>query len=197
MFRSNISIKEIYTITNTISAMDVGEYICRRLLETECGFQTVYSETLEPHFTALDYMFNSCKDEMNRKLVATPFPIAKDFVELKKHYISLLRGIFEPGIKSDEMNVNAIATVFLITRCFVQYHNAQRHGDFAMALCFWMNDFLQSCDVKWDHTQDIVFYKRRIAIARMNNVVYAIFSWGPVAIFNKFLNLYYRFLSWT
>ena len=172
--------------------MNVGSYVCLRLLETECGFPPLYDEALEAHFKELDDEYNFCRD----KIEVYRFRMPKDFVELNKQYISLLQGIVSKRT-TQGVDVTTAYTLFLITRYLVQYFKSHSKGDFAMSLCFWLRDFFIDCNIDWEQPRTTYFYKRRATILRWNNVVYTIFRWCRFSIFNKLFSLYYRLSPWT
>ena len=178
--------------------MDVASYVCLRLLEVECGFPPVYDQTLEVHFNELEDEHNFYKDKFIAYTQTCSFPIPKDFIQLDRYYISFLRGILStqagPGV-----NVSTAYTIFLATRHLVQYYKSQNKGDFAMAVCFWMRDFLKYCDIDWNINQPrtTYFYKRRARIALWNNVVFTALRWYRFTAFNQLFSLYYRLSPWT
>lgn len=179
--------------------MSIEEYVCRRLLQVECGFPPVYNESLEIYFKELEDEFNFCKDRLD--VYRSRIPMAKDFLELNEDFIALLRGVLRRERKQNIGNMAVDATsaykVLVVTRYFIQHYKSHNKGDFAIALCFWARNFLKQCDIQWDQPRSTYFYIRRTRIAQWNNVLYSFFSWGPFTIVDKLFKLYYRFLSRT
>ena len=107
--------------------MKVEDYLCRRLLEKECGFSEIYNGVLEVYYQTLDEMYIANKAKMNEILEGATIPIAKDFMQLEKHYISLLQGIV-PSNKTVDFNI--VSRIFISTRCYIQFYKQKRKGDF-------------------------------------------------------------------
>ena len=171
--------------------MDISSYVCRRLLEVECGFWPVYDETFEAYFDELnDDEFEFCKVKLD--VYRIHFPIPEDFIELDKHYISLLKGILKVE-RGGARGVDATAAykVFLITRILIQHYKSHAKGDFAMAVGFWLMDFLKACNINWNQPRD-TFYYRRMRTGRWNSVARILNRCRAMV-----LNTYTRLLSWV
>lgn len=161
---------------STIS--DVSNYVCLRLLEVECGFPSVYNETLEAHFKELDDEFNYCKHTFS----VYQLPMAKDFIELDEHYMALLRGIMSEH-PSQVVDATAAYTIFLITRNLIQFYKYHHKSEFAMVVCFRMRNFLRYCTIDWDEPRNTYFYRRMRRSYRET-------------VCNKLFDIYTRLLSW-
>ena len=166
--------------------MKFEDYICRRLLESECRFPPIHDDELESRYRTLDFMYSACRDRMDSTLNNSTFPTASGLVELQKHYVSFLRGMVLP---KQDMNVHMLSKIFLSTRCLIQFYNREQKGDFAMALCFWMRNFLIDCNIQWELLES---YKADENKLSDKNVFYSTFTWSAIAVSIKLFILFYR-----
>ena len=151
-------------------------------METECGFPPVFNQDLEWYVKELNEEF----DFFKRRIRCT-FPVAHNITELDRHYIALLRGVISVRKSVD---VTTIFSIFIATKDLVQFYKSRRHGDFAMALCFWLKDFLADCEIDWDQPRNTRFYQLN-RISRWDSVA-RIFSDYRIKLFD----MYYKLLSW-
>lgn len=147
----------------------INRYICFRLLEVECGFSSVYDEQYESYYISLDKHF---WDTM-RRIPSYEIPTVSYISELKKHYISILRGAVIDFVRNgDNIDKNTIHILFIITRYLVVHYKRERKGDCAYFLCIWLNNLLDKCDIEWNNS--FIKNQRRHL---MNRVGSTLFYW--------------------
>ena len=166
---------------------DVGRYVCLRLLEIECGFPTTYNDKIEHYFKELDSEYNFFKDQLPTSYT---FPMAKSIEELNQHYIGLMDGVMQGARRITSLqrglDITAVYSMFIITRWYVQFYKSKRHGDFAMALCFWLKTLIGLWDIDWDEPRNTKFYK-----------IYRVSRWDKfVRIFCEYFDYMYDLISW-
>ena len=147
----------------------INRYICFRLLEVECGFNSVYDEQYESYYTCLDKHFWHSM----RRMPCYKIPTVSDISELKEDYIAILRGALIDFVRNgDKIDKNTVHILFIVTRYLVVHYKTERKGDCAYFLCIWLNNLLDECNIEWDN--NFVKNQRRHL---MNSVGSSLFYW--------------------
>ena len=145
----------------------INRYICFRLLEDECGFNTVYDEQYEGFYTCLNQHYR----HNMRRMSKFKLPTANGILELKEDYIAILRGAFLDFAKNgDEIDKNTVHILFTITKYLVKHYKTEQKGDCAYSLCIWLNNLLDKCTIEWDEV--FVKNQRRRLMTTVGSTLY-------------------------
>ena len=166
--------------------MEQGKYVTLRLLENECGFPPYYEERMETGFRILDAEFNS----RNRAMLTNVKIDGDDLVEIKEKYDEMIADItqYNSTVSNEEM-----FAVFLMSREYIFQFQAQRNGMFAMAICHWVGEFIDTRFVGLIMPRDRCCYKNKSVLEFVNHVfvtsvIYSCRLFGG----NRFFNLFYK-----
>ena len=147
----------------------INRYICFRLLEVECGFNSVYDEQYESYFNCLDQHYW----HIMRRIPSYKIPTVSTILELKEDYTAIMRGALIDFVRNgDRVDKNTVHILFIVTRYVVAYYKKERKGDCAYFLCIWLNNLLDECDIEWNN----IFVKNQRRHL-MNSVGSSIFYW--------------------
>lgn len=169
--------------------MNLGRYVTLRLLEIECGFPPCYDKEMEAIFKLLNEEFISAM----RHKTEIEHISGGDLDLLRRKYVDLVVDITKSPPKID---VNVVYAVFMLSRDYIVYFQNQRNGMFAMAVSYWLGDFIDSSAVEITAPRNTLFYKRKCFMELVNHVVVTSFSFScRVFRVNSFLELFYKILS--
>lgn len=147
----------------------INRYICFRLLEVECGFNSVYNEQYESYFNCLDKHYW----HVIRRMSSYKIPTVNSILDLKEDYIAILREAVIDFVRNgDKIDKNTVHILYIITRYLVAHYKTDRKGDCAYFLCIWLNNLLDECDIEWNDT--FVKNHRRHLV---NSVGSSLFYW--------------------
>ena len=146
--------------------MDPGRYVGLKLLEVECGFPSYFDAELEHYYTCLDEEYNSYL----RTQALIEDLSGATLVQVKENYINLLCSIAN---SPPQFNSDTVYDAFMLTRDYIRYYQMQRNGLYAVALCYWLGNFIDKCNIDWTLRENHIYDKgTRLA----NYVTQSVFS---------------------